>query len=126
MTTNRTTTITGKGSLRWTVATAFVSAVLVITGTLHARLMIVGNDEKTTWDDQGKQLFFPGRAKDSVCLVDLGGDPLAPKIVATLPLENSVYGPPTNLAIAPDEKLAFVAPVSPAPCAACAETFRRE
>jgi YVTN family beta-propeller protein len=95
--------------LRRTVATALVSIVLAITGTLHARWMIVGNDEKTTWDDQGKQWFFPGGAKDSVCLVDLSGDPLAPKIVATLPLENSVYGPPTNLAITPDEKLAFVA-----------------
>jgi DNA-binding beta-propeller fold protein YncE len=109
MTTNRTTTITGKNLFRWTVAAAFVSIVLAVTGTLHARWMIVGNDEKTTWDEQGKQLFFPGRAKDNVCLVDLAGDPLAPKIVATLPLENSVYGPPTNLAITPDEKLAFVA-----------------
>jgi len=71
--------------------------------------MIVGNDEKTTWDDQGRQLFFPGQAKDTVCLVDLAGDPLSPQIVATLPLDNSVYGPPTNLAITPDEKLAFVA-----------------
>jgi 6-phosphogluconolactonase (cycloisomerase 2 family) len=71
--------------------------------------MIVGNDEKTTWNDQGKQLFFPGRTNDSVCLVDTSGDPLSPKIVATLPLENSVYGPPTNLAITPNEKLAFVA-----------------
>jgi DNA-binding beta-propeller fold protein YncE len=87
----------------------FTAAVSLMTGTVSARWMIVGNDEKTTWDEQGTQLFFPGRAKDSVCLVDLAGDPLAPKIVATLPLENSVYGPPTNLALTPEEKLAFVA-----------------
>jgi YVTN family beta-propeller protein len=90
-------------------AVVFLAAMSLMTGTTSGRWMIVGNDEKTTWDEQGKQLFFPGRAKDSVCLVDLSGDPLAPKIVATLPLENSVYGPPTNLAITPDEKLAFVA-----------------
>jgi YVTN family beta-propeller protein len=109
MTTNGTTGTTDRRPMRLTTVGVFVSTLLLIAGTLHARWMIVGNDEKTTWDGQGKQLFFPGRAQDSVCLVDLAGDPLSPKIVATLPLENSVYGPPTNLAITPDEKLAFVA-----------------
>jgi DNA-binding beta-propeller fold protein YncE len=108
MTRSHTTRTVDTGRLRLT-ATAILTALLLTTGRASARWMIVGNDEKTTWDDQGKQLFFPGRAKDSVCLVDLAGDPLAPEIVATLPLENSVYGPPTNLAITPDEKLAFVA-----------------
>jgi len=35
--------------------------------------------------------------------------PLAPKIVASLPLTNSVFGPPVSLAITPDERLAIVA-----------------
>ena len=35
--------------------------------------------------------------------------PEAPKIVATLPLENSIVGPPTNLAISPDGGIALVA-----------------
>jgi DNA-binding beta-propeller fold protein YncE len=71
-------------------------------------LMIVGNDQKVTWDESGKVVFSaPG--KDTVSIVDIGTDPLAPKIIANLPLMNSIFGPPTNLAITPDEGLALVA-----------------
>ena len=71
-------------------------------------LMIVGNDEKVTWDSAGKTAFLPP-GKDSVLVVDIGTDPLAPAIVANLPLMNSIFGPPVNLAITPDEGLALVA-----------------
>jgi DNA-binding beta-propeller fold protein YncE len=70
-------------------------------------LMIVGIDEKVVFED-GKSVFrAPG--KDVVSLVDIGTDPLAPKILVSLPLMNSIFGPPTNLAITPDERLALVA-----------------
>ena len=40
-------------------------------------LMIVGNDEKQSWDDAGKAVIGePGR--DSVSIIDIGTDPLAP------------------------------------------------
>lgn len=69
--------------------------------------MIVGNDEKLLWDDNGKPILSaPG--KDSVLIVDLA-DPLNPKIVANLPLKNSVVGPPVNLAIDPTNSIALVA-----------------
>jgi len=69
--------------------------------------MIVGNDEKISWDDAGKAvLALPG--KDSVLIVDLA-DPLNPKIVANLPLKNSIVGPPVNLAIDPTGTVALVA-----------------
>jgi len=72
-----------------------------------AQTMIIGIDEKVTWDAKGKQLFVaPG--KDAVAVVDISS-PEAPKITATLPLMNSVFGPPVNLAISPDGKLAVVA-----------------
>lgn len=71
-------------------------------------LMIVGNDEKQSWDDSGKPIIgAPG--KDSVSIIDIGTDPLAPKIIANLPLDNTIVGPPVNLAITPDESLALVA-----------------
>jgi DNA-binding beta-propeller fold protein YncE len=70
-------------------------------------LMIVGNDEKVLWDDQGKPILSPP-GKDSVSIVDLA-DPMNPKIVVDLPLENSVVGPPVNLDIAPDGSIALVA-----------------
>jgi DNA-binding beta-propeller fold protein YncE len=72
------------------------------------QLMIVGNDEKVVFDPSGKQLFLPP-GKDTVSVIDIGTDPLAPKILVNLPLMNSIFGPPTNLAITPDEKLALVA-----------------
>jgi DNA-binding beta-propeller fold protein YncE len=69
--------------------------------------MIVGNDEKVSWDDAGKMMLgAPG--KDTISIVDLA-DPDHPKIVANLPLENSIVGPPTNLAITPSGALALVA-----------------
>ena len=74
----------------------------------HAKpFMIVGLDEKVTWDDDGKTvLSLPG--KDQVLIVDLA-DPENPKIVATLPLENSVVGPPVNVDIDPTGSVALVA-----------------
>jgi DNA-binding beta-propeller fold protein YncE len=69
--------------------------------------MIVGNDEKVSWDDDGKTILsLPG--KDTVLIVDLA-DPESPKIVATLPLENSIVGPPVNLDIDPSGSIALVA-----------------
>jgi DNA-binding beta-propeller fold protein YncE len=70
-------------------------------------LMVVGIDEKVVFD-QGKQSFgAPG--KDAVMIVDIGTDPLAPRVLASLPLMNTIFGPPTNLAITPDQGLAIVA-----------------
>lgn len=71
-------------------------------------LMIVGNDEKVTWDAEGKTVLLPP-GKDTVSVIDIGTDPLAPKVIANLPLMNSIFGPPVNLAITPDESLALVA-----------------
>jgi DNA-binding beta-propeller fold protein YncE len=74
----------------------------------HAKpFMIVGNDEKVWWDGDGKTLLSaPG--KDTVLIVDLA-NPESPKIVATLPLENSIVGPPVNLDIDPSGSIALVA-----------------
>jgi DNA-binding beta-propeller fold protein YncE len=76
-------------------------------GSVHAQLIIVGSDEKLAWDDAGKAVLkAPG--KDRLSIVDVRNR-LSPRIVASLPLENSVVGPPTNLQITPDGKLALVA-----------------
>lgn len=85
------------------------AALLALSGcAAHAQLMIVGNDEKITWDDAGKPVFRPP-GKDTVSIVDIGTNPESPRIIANLPLMNSIFGPPTNLAITPDERLAIVA-----------------
>ena len=69
--------------------------------------MIVGNDEKVSWDETGKLVLSPP-GKDSVLIVDLA-DPLNPKIVANLALKNSIVGPPVNLDIDPTGSIALVA-----------------
>jgi DNA-binding beta-propeller fold protein YncE len=83
------------------------AASMLAGATQAAPYMIVGNDEKLVWDDQGKPvLSAPGR--DSVLILDLA-EPEAPKVVANLPVKNSIVGPPVNLAITPDGALALVA-----------------
>ncbi|MBI5128520.1 MAG: beta-propeller fold lactonase family protein [Rhodopseudomonas palustris] len=69
--------------------------------------MIVGNDEKLVWDADGKPVLSAA-GKDNVLIVDLA-NPESPKIVATLPLKNSVVGPPTNVDIDPTGSVALVA-----------------
>jgi DNA-binding beta-propeller fold protein YncE len=83
-------------------------AFLALAGAVHAApFMIVGDDEKELWDDNGKTVLLPP-GKDAVLIVDLA-DPESPKIVASLPLKNSVVGPPVNLAIDPTNSIALVA-----------------
>jgi hypothetical protein len=86
------------------------AAVLALTGfnlAQSAPLMIVGNDEKLAFDDNGKPLLSPP-GKDSVVILDLA-DPENPKTVANLPLKNSIVGPPVNLAIDPTGTIVLVA-----------------
>ncbi len=75
--------------------------------SVHAQFLVIGDDNKLQWNDAGKPVFTePG--KDEVVIVDIK-DRESPKIVATLPLQNTVIGPPTNLAITPNETMALVA-----------------
>jgi len=86
---------------------AMVGLLLGISTAAHAQFLVIGDDNKLHWDDAGKPVFTePG--KDEVVIVDIKNRE-APKIVASLPLTNTVIGPPTNLAVTPDESLALVA-----------------
>ena len=96
---------------RLCIAAVAVATLAGCAGTGMAprapQYMIVGNDEKVVFIDGKNTSMAPG--KDSVSIVDIGTDPLNPRIVASLPLMNSIFGPPTNLAITPDQGLALVA-----------------
>lgn len=71
-------------------------------------LLIIGTDEKVTWDEKGvMNTFAPG--KDEVVIYDIGPKSKGLKEIVRLPLMNSVFGPPTNIAINNDESLALVA-----------------
>src|SRR5713101_6104882 len=86
------------------------AAVLLIgigSGAGRAQLMIVGNDEKITFGADGKAV--PHEAgHDTLSVIDTS-KPAALRIVATIPLDNSIVGPPTNLAITPSRDIALVA-----------------
>ncbi len=88
------------------LAAAALAAVMGSAAAAQAQYLIVGNDEKLVFNDGKAVLSPPG--KDTVTIVDIR-DRTKPRIVVSLPLENSVVGPPTNLAITPDGKLALVA-----------------
>ncbi len=63
-------------------------------------------DEKVAYDARG-QIIGP-EGKDAVLVMDVS-QPGRPKIRASLPLTNSLLGPPTNLQITPDGRWGLVA-----------------
>ena len=82
-------------------------ALLLSTPVVQAEILAIGIDRKFAYDDQAKrQALAPGN--DEVVFYDLK-DPATPVLIGALPLENSIVGPPTNIAITPDQKLALVA-----------------
>ena len=96
-----------KGALRSLLSVAVFFGVAALNSVSAAPYLIVGNDEKLLWDDKGAPVVQPA-GKDSVVILDLA-NPENPKMVATLPLKNSVVGPPVNLAIDPTNTIALVA-----------------
>src|ERR1700751_5506779 len=89
------------------VSAQVAGLLLGLSASTQAQFLVIGDDNKLHWDDAGKPVLTePG--KDEVVIVDIKNRQ-SPTIVATLPLTNTVIGPPTNLAIVPDESLALVA-----------------
>jgi len=68
--------------------------------------ILIGLDSKITFGVNGQVNSAPGG--DAVVIMDVS-NPAKPHIRASLPLMNSVIGPPTNLQITPDGKLGLVA-----------------
>lgn len=69
--------------------------------------MVVGIDRKLAYDDNAiRQALEPGH--DQVMFFDIKY-PAKPRLIGTLDLENSVLGPPTNVAVTPDQSLALIA-----------------
>jgi DNA-binding beta-propeller fold protein YncE len=91
-----------------------VRAALLVSGGLlmatpalaSSHDILIGLDEKVTYDANGQVNGAPGN--DAVLIMDVS-NPAKPRIRASLPLMNSLLGPPTNLQITPDGKLGLVA-----------------
>lgn len=100
-------------SLGWrfaSVAAVVVLSACAATPTSPGKpdYMLVGIDTKVTFQDNGNTAFGPP-GRDSVAIVDIGTDPTHPRVVTTLPLMNSIFGPPVNLMVTPDGSLGLVA-----------------
>ena len=87
-------------------AIAAAVALIAFASAARAQTMIVGNDDKPHFVD-GKNTMGEG-GHDTLSVIDMS-KPATLRIVATIPLDNSIIGPPTNLAITPKGDLALVA-----------------
>lgn len=86
---------------------AAVVLALVAPPMCRVQIMAVGIDRKFAYDDNAvRQALEPGH--DEVMFFDVK-DPLNPRLVGSLPIENSILGPPTNIAVSPDQSLALIA-----------------
>src|SRR5215216_5424592 len=88
-------------------ALASAAFLLGLPTSAGTQVIVSGNDEKVLWDDAGKAVFLPP-GKDTISFIDIG-DRENPKILTSIALENSIFGPPTNLAISPNGEIALVA-----------------
>jgi hypothetical protein len=77
-------------------AAALVATIGSATGA-QAQIIIAGNDEKASYNDAG-QMIVGSPGKDTVSIIDISNR-AKPRILATLPLINTLVGPPTNLAV---------------------------
>ena len=84
-------------------------ALFAFTLPSFADLMIVGNDEKMTWNEEGQLIKRSTDKNDNLMIYDLKSNPTSPKMIAKLNLVNSIFGPPSNITVSSDEKYGFVA-----------------
>ena len=88
-------------------AGVLLGSALVLSSVAHAEILAIGIDRKFAYDDAGQRSALePGH--DEVVFFDLA-DPAKPLLIGSVPVENSIVGPPTNLAITPDQKIALIA-----------------
>ena len=96
-----------------TVRTTLLAACLASAGLLMTEPawagtndILIGLDNKIVYGPDGSANGPPG--KDAVLVMDVS-NAAHPKVRASLPLTNSLLGPPTNLQITPNGKLGLVA-----------------
>ena len=89
---------------RIALATAF-AALAVPVAPAYAQLAVSANDNKQV-NIAGVGSVVPNAAPDTVSVIDLGVFP--PRLVGELLAPTSVVGPPSSVAVAPDESFALV------------------
>ncbi len=93
--------------MRWKFFIAAAVLTLFCLPLASADVFIAGLDPKVTFVN-GIGTYHPDEGKDRVVIVDYTNRE-KPEITASLPLSNSIFGPPTNLIVNADETMAYVA-----------------
>jgi DNA-binding beta-propeller fold protein YncE len=81
-------------------------ALLALTSSAMAQIVVSGNENKIDLVS-GAARVVPDASPDSLTVIDLSVTP--PRVQHVEGIPNSVIGPPTNIALTPDERLALVA-----------------
>jgi DNA-binding beta-propeller fold protein YncE len=89
--------------LRWTMAIGFL--LLAWQQPALASKVITANDGNSTLVN-GELVNTPG-GQDTISIIDMSTE--APNVVTVSEVGNSIFGPPTNLVITPDEHMILVA-----------------
>lgn len=88
-----------------TIANALLAAGVMLAPLAHAQLAVSASDNKVVLDN-GTVKTVANPAPDTVSIIDLGSFP--PSLLAELAVPASVVGPPSSVAVAPDESIALV------------------
>jgi len=88
-------------------AVSAAAAFLALPTVGSTQVIVSGNDEKVVWNEAGQAVFLPP-GKDTISFIDIT-ERESPKILTSIALENSIFGPPTNVAVSPNGELALVA-----------------
>lgn len=91
--------------MRTASRTGVALAVLLAAGTASAQIAVSGNDNKQRLVN-GANTVVANPAPDTITILDLGGR--APRVLGEAAVPHSVVGPPTSVAITPDERFAIV------------------
>ena len=83
------------------------AAILAVPTTGGTQVIVSGNDEKVVWNEAGQAVFLPP-GKDTISFIDIT-ERENPKILTSIALENSIFGPPTNLSVSPNGEIALAA-----------------
>jgi len=94
-----------RSKLGWLFLATLGAAALAGGAPAEAQLAISANDNKLALVN-GVSQVVQNPAPDTITIIDLRAP--APRVVAEIPVPNSVVGPPLSVAITPDEGLALV------------------
>jgi DNA-binding beta-propeller fold protein YncE len=84
----------------------FAAVLGASAAPVRAQIVVSANDSKVQLVN-GVNTPIPNAPADTITVIQLGGG--LPRILAEIPVPNSIVGPPQNVAITPDSALALVA-----------------